>query len=237
MRFEQGLFLVCQCKVEMSAFVPIRLALEFVAPRKGERILEVGCGYGWVAHALWEAAEIEWFGIDRSETMLRHLRETAGGRPLTRADAHQLPLPDASFDKVLCSGVLMHVLDERAALRELARVLRPGGTLICTMQNALSLYNVPVRLHNALRPGFVQKFHLPATYRRYMRELGLHPRQRMSADGIITTQPYCVGRFSLPPQTGFPLISAVDEWLVSRMPWLGFEVWLSAIKPVALGHS
>ena len=205
------------------------LALELLAPRAGERILEVGTGYGWVSQALWEAAGIDWVGVDRSGSMLRYLRPAAGSRPLVQADACQLPIADNTFDKVLCSGVLMHVDDDRMALRQLARVLRPGGRLVFTINNAFSPYALPVRLHNILKPGFIQTFRVPGAIRRYLRTLGLQTIA-MRGDGFITTQPVCWGRFSLPPQSAFSLIRPVDHWLVSRFAGMAFEVWFSTVK-------
>ena len=50
------------------------IVLALLEPRDGERILEVGCGYGWISVALWQAARIHWFGVDGSPAMIQQLR-------------------------------------------------------------------------------------------------------------------------------------------------------------------
>jgi SAM-dependent methyltransferase len=209
-----------------------QIALDFVQPRNGDRILEVGCGYGFISEALWKTAAIHWVGVDRSDSMLSRLTQTHGPHPVLQADAGSLPFADASFDKVLCTGVLMHVDNDRAALRELVRVLLPGGTLLCSINNALSPFSLPVRLRNSFKPGFVQNFRRPSTFRSYLCTLGLQPG-KMAGDGIIATVPLCVGRFSLPPQSAFPLVRFFDEWAVSRFAWLAYELWFGAVKSPA----
>ena len=94
-----------------------------------EQVLEVGCGYGFISRALLGSAKIRWVGLDRSESMVRKLRASV---PELRfdafiGDAHSLPFSANSFDKVVCTGVLMHLSDEFRALREMAPVLRPGA--------------------------------------------------------------------------------------------------------------
>ena len=57
-----------------------------------------------------------------------------GGRALALlGDAHQLPFPDGTFDAVILSEVLEHIPDDRHAIAEVARILRPGGTLAVTV--------------------------------------------------------------------------------------------------------
>ena len=124
----------------------------------GESVLEVGCGYGWITEALLGAAKIRWTGLDRSESMVAQLRARLSAYRASAfvGDACRLPFPANSFDKVLCTGVLMHVTDDHAALAKIARVLKPGGLLVCSVNNAISPYSLPVRFHNSSKKGFTE---------------------------------------------------------------------------------
>jgi SAM-dependent methyltransferase len=144
-------------------------------------------------------------------------------------DARKIPFPSNSFDKVLSTGVLMHVPDEYAALTEMARVLRPGGLLVCSMNNALSPYSVPVRCLNSFKTGFTQNFRMPRTYRRYLRQLGLRV-QDIRGDGLCITVPLSFGRFSFPPKWAFSFLRSLDQRAVDRIPWLAYEIWFTAVK-------
>jgi ubiquinone/menaquinone biosynthesis C-methylase UbiE len=103
---------------------------------RGQRVLEIGCGTGNVLTALGRRRlGIEAVGIDPDEGALRKARRKAARRQLPikyeLAYAGELPLPDESFDRVLSSLMLHHLDDEERtrALREVRRVLRPGGQL------------------------------------------------------------------------------------------------------------
>jgi ubiquinone/menaquinone biosynthesis C-methylase UbiE len=106
-----------------------------VDPPAGSRVLDVACGTGIVARhvARRPAAASEVQGVDVSPAMLGVAREKAAEENLViafkKADAHQLPFPDASFDAVLCQQGLQFFADRPAALREMARVAAPGGKL------------------------------------------------------------------------------------------------------------
>jgi ubiquinone/menaquinone biosynthesis C-methylase UbiE len=104
--------------------------------RRGQRVLEIGCGTGNVLTALGRRRlDVEATGIDPDPGALKRARRKAARKKLPieyqRAYAGALPLPDDSFDRVLSSLMLHHLDDqERArALREARRVLRPGGEL------------------------------------------------------------------------------------------------------------
>jgi len=69
-----------------------RLVLELLDLHDGERVLEVGCGYGWISQVLWDTAKINWFGVDQSPEMIQHLRQIPlhGDAPASMADAVRL---------------------------------------------------------------------------------------------------------------------------------------------------
>jgi ubiquinone/menaquinone biosynthesis C-methylase UbiE len=110
---------------------------EALAPRPGERVLEVGPGTGYYTLDV-----AEWLGpdgrldiFDLQQEMLDHTMRRADERGLatitpTQGDARELPYPDDTFDAAFLITVLGEVPDQNAALRELARVLKPGGRLV-----------------------------------------------------------------------------------------------------------
>jgi SAM-dependent methyltransferase len=103
--------------------------------RAGESVVEVGCGPGhlWRENAARIPAGVSLTLTDLSPGMLEQartrLRELEPAPDFREADAQSLSLPDASFDVAIANHMLYHVPDRRRALRELARVLRPGGRL------------------------------------------------------------------------------------------------------------
>ena len=210
-----------------------QLVLESLDLHDGDRVLEVGFGYGWISQSLWGAAKIEWFGVDRSAAMVSRL---LGLSPHSHprgllADAVRLPFRDGEFDKVLCTGVLMHIADTESAVRELVRVLRPGGRLACSINNGLSIYSLPVRIWNRQKAGFIQKFHFPSAFRKFLRATGVEVNQT-SGDGIVATVPFRIGPIRFPPPSAFPALHKLDEWAANRFPWLAYEVWFSGVKVV-----
>lgn len=98
--------------------------------RAGERVLDAGCGTGYLAAGLHRARpDVTVVGADLSEGMLDRAR-AAGADPLVQADAGRLPFGDGAFDLVVARGVLHHLPDVAGALREWRRVLRPGGAVV-----------------------------------------------------------------------------------------------------------
>ncbi|MSO40733.1 MAG: methyltransferase domain-containing protein [Solirubrobacterales bacterium] len=109
---------------------------EILEPVPGEHVLEVGPGTGYYTLDV-----AEWIGpdgamhiLDVQQEMLDHTMGRASERGLALspllADATQMPHEGASFDAAYLTTVLGEIPDQEAAIRELARVLRPGGRLI-----------------------------------------------------------------------------------------------------------
>lgn len=110
---------------------------ETLAPQPGERVLEIGPGTGYytleLASWISPGGTLEIF--DLQQEMLDHTMRRAAERGLanvspTQGDARCLPYADDSFDACVLVTVLGEVPDQRAALREIARVLRPGGRVV-----------------------------------------------------------------------------------------------------------
>jgi ubiquinone/menaquinone biosynthesis C-methylase UbiE len=95
------------------------------------RVLEVGCGVGELWRENAERIPAGWRVTltDRSPGMVEAARAAAPSAEARVADVQELPFADASFDIAIANHVLYHVADRPRALRELARVLRPGGRL------------------------------------------------------------------------------------------------------------
>ena len=119
--------------------------LERLRVRSGEKLLDAGCGEGRHCFgALERGAHVVGLDLDLAslKTNADNLEQRASGcgrlGALIQGNAFQLPFRDATFDKVICSEVMEHVHDYRAAARELARVTKPGGCLAITIPTATS---------------------------------------------------------------------------------------------------
>jgi ubiquinone/menaquinone biosynthesis methyltransferase len=93
-------------------------------------VLDVATGTGLVARALHERYACEVVGLDRSADMLGAAAARNGHIPLVRGRAESLPFPGESFDHLTFTYLLRYVDDPAATMRELARVVKPGGRIV-----------------------------------------------------------------------------------------------------------
>lgn len=103
---------------------------------KDRDVLEVGCGTGLLLRQIVKFARSA-KGVDLSPGMLEKAR--ARGLDVVEGSATALPFPDASFDVACSFKVLPHVREIEKALAEMARVVRPGGTIVAEFYNPMSL--------------------------------------------------------------------------------------------------
>jgi SAM-dependent methyltransferase len=94
--------------------------------------LDIACGTGYGARLLARHARVS--GVDRDEEALETARARVAGH-FTVAEAPPIPFPEASFDFVVCFETVEHVADDLEFIREIRRVLRPGGELLISTPN------------------------------------------------------------------------------------------------------
>jgi demethylmenaquinone methyltransferase/2-methoxy-6-polyprenyl-1,4-benzoquinol methylase len=173
-----------------------RALVDAVAPQAGERVLDVATGTGMVAAELRRRADCSVVGLDQSPEMLAAAKARFAGDTghveLIEGQAEQLPFEDESFDALTFTYLLRYVEDPPATLRELARVVRPGGRV------ASLEFGVPPR-------------RLPRAAWRIYTAIGLPMLGRMASREWAD-----VGRFLGPSIAGFyernPLERIVGYW-------------------------
>jgi SAM-dependent methyltransferase len=164
----------------------------------GDVLLDLGCGFG--RHA-YEAARrgARVIAFDYAEAELKEVRNTFGAMATARevgaaslagavqGDGTLLPFADGAFDRIIASEVLEHIDDDRAALDELARVLRPGGTIAVTVPAWLP-ERVCWRLSDEYHAPFVEGGHVriyrAADVRGRLRAAGLEPTSSHRAHAL-----------------------------------------------------
>jgi len=165
--------------------------------RPGDSVLDLGCGFGRHAFAAVRlgahvvALDAGSDEVDGVATMFAAMAMEQEFEPasvhatVVQGDALALPFPDHTFDRVICSEVLEHIRDDVGAMRELARVLRPGGTMAITVPRA-----GPERINWALSDEYhnVPGGHIRIYHRRVLesrlQSVGMRVRGHHFAHGL-----------------------------------------------------
>src|SRR4051812_14182087 len=186
---------------------------------RGKQVLEVGCGTGLILDRV-AAFASRTSGIDLSGGMLA--RAAARGLSVVQASATELPIASASVDVAYSFKVLAHIPDIAGAMREMSRVVRPGGYVIAEFYNARSLR----RLVKAVKPptAVSDQTHDEHVYTRY--------------DDAAAIRSYLPPELEWVATRGIRVITPVAA--VLRVPLLGSAVrWAEhrlADAPIARDH-
>ena len=173
------------------------------AVQPGDRVLDAACGTGDLALAALDAGGLV-TGLDFSERMLERARRKSDAIEWVRGDVLALPFEDGAFDAATIGFGIRNVDDLDAGLRELARVVRPGGRLVVleitrptgVLRPFFRLwFDLLIPLVGRVLPGGVAYTYLPASVRRFpgpddladaIRRAGLvDVTHRLLAGGIV----------------------------------------------------
>lgn len=202
-------------------------------------VLDVGCGDGHFASIAYDRLPLD-VGLD---VFVRDLREAARRpgvyRAVMSASATSLPFADASFGTVVSNCVIEHIADNAAVLREIARVLRPGGVLAMTLPSEhFPEYLLGATVFRGLRlPALADAY--GRFFNRISNHYHVHPpavwRERLEAVGLaVEEQVYYFSaaahrRFDLSHYLGVPnLISKrlLGRWMLFDGQRKLYERWL-----------
>ncbi len=112
-----------------------RILLDYLELEDGERVFDCGCGMGFYLMTMSKLRRLRLVGIDGDLERLHWAQRERVPASLLSGDIQRLPFSDETFDKVLMTEVLEHLPDDRRGLREIHRILKPGGILSLSVPN------------------------------------------------------------------------------------------------------
>ena len=189
--------------------------LRMIGDVRGKKVLDVGSSQGLVMDEL-KAAELT-VCVDLAEAYLRIAREH--GHRTVGADGETLPFRSGVFDVVICSGVLEHVLNPEAVLGEIARLLKPMGTVFVLVpwEEDLGQYEAYERIYEFTHLRSFDEGTIRNLFRgfRIIRRRGVEPRVVKPPNlKLLDALPGVVkGLFRLAG------IGDLEEWFGRHIPW------------------
>lgn len=126
-------------EADMAFKKRVRTIFEWIEPHDDQLILDLPCGRGFYLNMLRYVCACRLVGADLDGEVIQKARRNVGHLPdilLAQADIYALPHPDNCFDAVILSEVLEHIERDVDGLREIYRVLKPGGVVAITVPHA-----------------------------------------------------------------------------------------------------
>jgi SAM-dependent methyltransferase len=197
-----------------------KVDMDLLDVREGHSVLDVGCGEGYLLRKAARRASLA-LGVDVVERRVRASRDGLADsrrsrcRPieLAVADGQRLPFADASFDRIICTEMLEHVADAQLALRELARVLRPGGRLAISVPHFLCEAILYRLISGYLEfPGGHRRIFTPGTLTRALARAGLQLYAGYLRDSLEASYWILLSLLSRPPRRLDGVLAALERW-------------------------
>ncbi len=117
----------------------VQTIFDWLEPTDNDSILDGGCGRGFYLRFIRHTCDAKLTGVELDQPIIEKAREALAdfeGITLINGSLLSLPLPDGIYDKAILSEVLEHVPDDVGALKEISRVIKPGGLIAITVPNA-----------------------------------------------------------------------------------------------------
>ena len=218
--------------------------LERLELEPGHWLLDAGCGGGRHCFGAQErGARVVGLDLDRDALRIAQIgidlraEDGAPGGGVLCGDVFRLPFPDGHFDRVICAEVMEHVHDYEGALRELARVLRPGGRMAVTIPTAITEH---VYLHLTREyfesPGGHIRIFAPRALAAAMGRVGVRVERVGFAHALHS--PYWVLRSMLGLHNESPAPTRLYRIFLIKASlspiWARVERWLDWIWPKSL---
>lgn len=227
----------------------LRRLLPHIAPGS-RKLLDVGCGSGaftiGAARRGYDSLGLSW---DRLNMEVARLRAGLCRTSLARFEVQDVRRLDARtelagcFDLIVCCEVIEHILDDRKLMSDIARCLKPGGTLLLTTPNIdyRPITRTDAGPFSQVEDGWhVRKGYSCADLAALCADAGLEPLQTAFCSGFASQKITALMRFGhdIHPLLGWllvlplrPLPPLIDPWLTPLLRWPGFSVTLVARKP------
>jgi len=177
-------------------------------PSECGRALDVGCGSGFLTtklQPLFESVD----GVDVTPAMMNRIPEFPNVR-ITEAFAENLPFPDETFDMVCAYSFLHHLLEPEMALREMHRVLKPGGSIYVDLEPNRAFWSLMTRVSENY--SLEELSHLPVVKREI--EATLFVERKVETEFGIEQETFRTAEFSKSVTGGFDA-RTLDELLKS----------------------
>jgi SAM-dependent methyltransferase len=126
-------------EADMAFKKRVQTIFEWIDPKDDDLILDMPCGRGFYLNMFRYVSKAKLIGAELDEDVIEKARNNVGHLPhimLNRSNIYALPYADNTFDGAILSEILEHIDDDVAGLKEILRVLKPGGIAAITVPNA-----------------------------------------------------------------------------------------------------